>query len=59
MFEYARGRGIRGFRADVLVGNTRMMLVFERAQSPAERQEICGDRRGDDAVYLTGYQIRY
>jgi hypothetical protein len=31
MFEYARGRGVRGFRADVLVGNTRMMLVFERA----------------------------
>ncbi len=31
MFEYARGRGVRGFRADVLVGNTRMMRVFERA----------------------------
>lgn len=31
MFEYAQGRGVRGFRADVLVGNTRMMRVFERA----------------------------
>ena len=31
MFEYARGRGVRGFRADVLVGNTRMMRVFQRA----------------------------
>ena len=31
MFECARGRGVRGFRADVLVGNTRMMRVFERA----------------------------
>ena len=31
MLEYARGRGVRGFRADVLVGNTRMMSVFERA----------------------------
>ena len=31
MFEYARERGVRGFRADVLVGNTRMMRVFRRA----------------------------
>lgn len=31
MLEYAQGRGIRGFRADVLVGNTRMMRVFQRA----------------------------
>jgi len=31
MLEYARGRGFRGFRDDVLVGNTRMMRVFERA----------------------------
>ena len=31
MFEYARERGVRGFRADVLLGNTRMMRVFERA----------------------------
>jgi GNAT superfamily N-acetyltransferase len=31
MFEYARERGVRGFRADVLVGNTRMMRVFQRA----------------------------
>ena len=31
MFEYARGRGVRGFRADVLVGNTRMMRVFKGA----------------------------
>jgi len=31
MFEYARGRGVRGFRADVLVGNTPMMRVFQRA----------------------------
>src|SRR5215472_4042185 len=31
MFEYARARGVRGFRADVLMGNTRMMRVFKRA----------------------------
>jgi len=31
MFEYARTRGVRGFRADVLLGNTRMMRVFKRA----------------------------
>lgn len=31
MFEYARERGVRGFGADVLVGNTRMMRVFEGA----------------------------
>jgi len=31
MLEYARERGVRGFRADVLVGNTRMMRVFQRA----------------------------
>jgi GNAT superfamily N-acetyltransferase len=31
MFEYGRERGVRGFRADVLLGNTRMMRVFERA----------------------------
>jgi len=31
MLEYARGCGVRGFRADVLVGNTRMMRVFKRA----------------------------
>ncbi len=31
MFEYARERGVRGFRADVLLGNTQMMRVFERA----------------------------
>jgi RimJ/RimL family protein N-acetyltransferase len=31
MFEYARRRGVRGFRADVLMGNTRMMRVFQRA----------------------------
>ena len=31
MFEYARECGVRGFRADVLVGNTRMMRVFQRA----------------------------
>jgi RimJ/RimL family protein N-acetyltransferase len=31
MFEYARERGVRGFRADVLVGNTPMMRVFQRA----------------------------
>jgi len=31
MFEYARGRGVRGFRADVLVGNARVLRVFERA----------------------------
>ena len=31
MFEYARERGVRGFRADVLLGNTRMMRVFKRA----------------------------
>ena len=31
MFEYARERRVRGFRADVLVGNTRMMRVFQRA----------------------------
>jgi acyl-CoA hydrolase/GNAT superfamily N-acetyltransferase len=31
MYEYARERGVRGFRADVLVGNTRMMRVFQRA----------------------------
>src|SRR6516165_2257186 len=31
MSEYARERGVRGFRADVLVGNTRMMRVFQRA----------------------------
>jgi hypothetical protein len=31
MLEYARGRGVRGFRADVLMGNTRMMRVFQRA----------------------------
>ena len=31
MFEYARARGVRGFRADVLMGNTRMMGVFKRA----------------------------
>jgi GNAT superfamily N-acetyltransferase len=31
MFEYARERGVRGFRADVLVGNTRMMRAFQRA----------------------------
>ena len=31
MLEYARERGVRGFRADVLMGNSRMMRVFERA----------------------------
>jgi acyl-CoA hydrolase/RimJ/RimL family protein N-acetyltransferase len=31
MFEYARVRGVRGFRADVLMDNTRMMRVFKRA----------------------------
>jgi acyl-CoA hydrolase/RimJ/RimL family protein N-acetyltransferase len=31
MFEYAQARGVRGFRADVLMGNTRMMRVFKRA----------------------------
>jgi RimJ/RimL family protein N-acetyltransferase len=31
MLEYARQRGVRGFRADVLMGNSRMMRVFERA----------------------------
>lgn len=31
MFEYARARGVRGFRADVLMGNARMMRVFKRA----------------------------
>jgi RimJ/RimL family protein N-acetyltransferase len=31
MHEYARERGVRGFRADVLVGNERMVRVFERA----------------------------
>ena len=31
MFEYARARGVRGFRADVLMDNTRMMRVFKRA----------------------------
>ena len=31
MLEYARERGVRGFRADVLMGNARMMRVFERA----------------------------
>jgi len=31
MFEYAQSRGVRGFRADVLMGNTRMMRVFKRA----------------------------
>jgi acyl-CoA hydrolase/RimJ/RimL family protein N-acetyltransferase len=31
MFEYARSHGVRGFRADVLMGNTRMMRVFKRA----------------------------
>jgi acyl-CoA hydrolase/RimJ/RimL family protein N-acetyltransferase len=31
MFEYAQGRGVRGFRADVLLSNARMMRVFERA----------------------------
>jgi acyl-CoA hydrolase/RimJ/RimL family protein N-acetyltransferase len=31
MLEYARGHGVRGFRADVLMGNTRMMRLFERA----------------------------
>jgi hypothetical protein len=30
-FEYARARGIRGFRADVLRGNTRTMRDFKRA----------------------------
>jgi acyl-CoA hydrolase/RimJ/RimL family protein N-acetyltransferase len=31
MLEYARARGVRGFRADVLMGNARMMRVFKRA----------------------------
>ena len=31
MFEYARSRGVRGFRADVLMDNTRMMRLFKRA----------------------------
>jgi acyl-CoA hydrolase/RimJ/RimL family protein N-acetyltransferase len=31
MLEYAREHGVRGFRADVLMGNSRMMRVFERA----------------------------
>ena len=57
MFEYARGRGVRGFRADVLVGNTRDDARLRARRSPAERQDICGDRGSDDAVYLTGGQI--
>jgi acyl-CoA hydrolase/RimJ/RimL family protein N-acetyltransferase len=31
MYEYARQRGVRGFRADVRADNARMMRVFERA----------------------------
>jgi GNAT superfamily N-acetyltransferase len=31
MLEYARERGVRGFRADVLMGNARMMRVFKSA----------------------------
>jgi acyl-CoA hydrolase/RimJ/RimL family protein N-acetyltransferase len=30
--EYARGRGVRGFTADVLVGNARMLRVFRRGE---------------------------
>jgi GNAT superfamily N-acetyltransferase len=50
MFEYARARGVRGFRADVLVGNTRMMRVFQRAGHQLSVKNVCGDRAGDDAV---------
>jgi GNAT superfamily N-acetyltransferase len=28
--EYARAHGVRGFSADVLVGNSRMLRVFRR-----------------------------
>jgi GNAT superfamily N-acetyltransferase len=56
MLEYARGRGVRGFRADVLVGNTRMMRVFERAGHRLSVRETAGDRGSDDAIYLTGGQ---
>jgi RimJ/RimL family protein N-acetyltransferase len=31
MLEYAREHGVRGFRADVMMGNSRMMRVFKRA----------------------------
>ena len=31
MFEYARERGVRGFKADVLMSNQRMLRVFKRA----------------------------
>ena len=31
MLEYARGRGVLGFRADVVMGNARMMRVFKSA----------------------------
>jgi RimJ/RimL family protein N-acetyltransferase len=31
MVEYARERGVRGFRADVRTDNTRMMHLFQRA----------------------------
>ena len=45
MLEYARGRGVRGFRADVLVGNTRMMRLFERAGHRLRTRHLRGSRK--------------
>jgi hypothetical protein len=30
MVDYARAHGVRGFTADVVVGNSRMLKVFKR-----------------------------
>ena len=36
MVEYARSHGVRGFTADVVVGNSRMLRVFKRGEHEVE-----------------------
>jgi acyl-CoA hydrolase/GNAT superfamily N-acetyltransferase len=42
MFQYARNRGVRGFSADVRVGNNRMMRVFKRTGHQMSVKTVAG-----------------
>jgi len=42
LMAYAKGRGVRGFTADVLVGNAAMLGVFERSGCTVTKKVVSG-----------------